>query len=67
MDYSFHVRRIHETRSDGSSSNHTNSLQRWKYWFGDLNSHGEVRAHPFHSFLVTEEAWTVSDIPMVEQ
>lgn len=67
MDYSFHVRRIRDTQSGGSSSNHTNSLQRWKHWLWDLNSHGEVRACSFRSFLVTEEVWTVSDIPMVEQ
>lgn len=44
-----------------------NSLQHWKYELWDMNSRGEVRTHPFHSFLVTEEVCTVSGILMVEQ
>lgn len=47
--------------------NYDNSLQHWECQLWDINSHGDVRAHPFHSFLVTEEVWTVSHILMVEQ
>lgn len=51
MDYSFQIQRIHETQSDSSSSIHNNSLQHWKYQLWDINSYGEVRPHPFHSFF----------------